>query len=385
MESTAIVKPKRRLVKFSSGPSKEFFEDVKLAVNQYFKSNGISQNADNRMRVKTAVMLSLYFIPFALILSSGISHMGWAATPVLYLSWILMGFGVVGIGTSVMHDSNHGSYTDSKGPDKILGGLLNFIGGYAPNWRIQHNILHHTYTNITGLDEDIDPSALIRLSPHKPLLKMHRYQYIYGWFLYCLMNLFWITVKDYRLLVRYNGHDLLRKEKLTLRKGLLEVTALKLLYLCTTLFAPLAFSGMPWYHVVGGFVLMHVMAGFGLAAIFQPAHVLEHSQYPTPNADLKIENNWAVHQMYNTTNFAMNNKLLSWYIGGLNFQIEHHLFPYICHVHYPALSPIVQDIAKKHNIPYFALPTFRSALYEHGKMLKILGRKPMVSEPVFAN
>jgi linoleoyl-CoA desaturase len=121
-------------------------------------------------------------------------------------------------------------------------------------------------------------------------------------------------------------------------------------------------------------VLMHVMAGLGLACIFQPAHVVETSDYSPPNDERKMEHSWAVHQVMNTANFAPNNKLVCWFIGGLNFQIEHHLFPHICHVHYPKLSRIVASVAAEHNIPYNVMPTFRSALYAHGKMLKRLGR-----------
>ncbi len=134
------------------------------------------------------------------------------------------------------------------------------------------------------------------------------------------------------------------------------------------------FSGFAWYHVVAGLMIMHIVAGFSLAVIFQPAHVVETSDYSEPSDERKMENNWAVHQVMNTADFAPNNKLVCWFIGGLNFQIEHHLFPQVCHVHYPKISKIVANTAREFDLPYQVMPTFRSAVYAHGKMLKYLGR-----------
>ena len=319
-------------------------------------------------------MISLYFVPY-LVIVSGLSSFSLVA---FYGLWVLMGLGIVGIGTSVMHDSNHGAYAENKTVNNLLGGLLNLLGGYSANWRIQHNILHHTYTNIEGLDEDIDPGPAIRMSPDKPWYSYHRYQHIYAWVLYATMNLFWITTKDYKSLVRYEKEGLLIKEKKTLRRALTELTILKVIYVAYIVVLPIMFSGFAWYHIVGGLVIMHLLAGFGLACIFQPAHVIGTSDYAQPDDERKMENNWAVHQVMNTADFAPDNKLVSWFIGGLNFQIEHHLFPQVCHVHYPAIAKIVRQVAEEHGIPYQVMPTFRNALYEHGKMLYRLGQSEKI-------
>jgi linoleoyl-CoA desaturase len=321
------------------------------------------------MYVKTVVMLSMYFIPYFVIVTGLASVSLWLFYPL----YMLMGLGIVGIGTSVMHDSNHGAYTDNKAVNNLLGSVLNILGGYSLNWKIQHNILHHTYTNIEGLDEDIDSGFILRMSPDKPLRGFHRFQHIYAWFLYCLMNLYWIIGKDYKLLFRYDKNNLLQKQKTTLRKTLIELSLLKVVYIIYMIVLPIMFAQVAWYHVVLGLVVMHIIAGFSLAVIFQPAHVVETSDYSSPSDDRKMENNWAVHQVLNTADFAPNNKLVCWFIGGLNFQIEHHLFPQVCHVHYPKIAKIVADVAAEYNLPYQVMPTFRSAIYAHGKMLKKLG------------
>ena len=322
------------------------------------------------MKWKTVAMVSMYVVPYLFMVSGlGSVHM------LVYLGlWLLMGIGMVGIGTSVMHDSNHGSYSSKKGVNSTLGNLIHLVGGYHVTWKIQHNILHHTYTNIEGLDEDIDAGSLLRFSPHTEFRKMHKFQFIYAWFLYGLLTVNWITAKDFMAVIQYQKKDLLKKEKISLKRALLEVAGLKIAYYAFTLVLPLLFSGVGWGWVVLGFFIMHFFAGVALSCIFQLAHVMEESDYAAPNDDRKMENNWAVHQIRNTINFAPRNKLLSWYIGGLNYQIEHHLFPHICHIHYPQLSNIVSDTAERWGIPYQVQPTFRSALIAHGRMLRILGK-----------
>ena len=356
-------------MKFAPKGQESFHDAIKRRVDEYFKSNNLSPYANTTMYVKTVVMVSLYFIPF-IILSAGLTAtMPWA----FYTMWALMGAGVVGIGVAVMHDANHGAYSTNDTVNSLLGKLLNLVGGYAPNWKIQHNILHHTYTNLDGLDEDIAGTVLIRMCPHKPILRIHKYQHIYAWVLYALMNVMWVFVKDFKVVFRYHKNDLLRKEKLTLRSALTEVVLIKVAYLTVTLGLPILFSGMSVGQVLLGFLIMHLIAGLALALIFQPAHVMETSEFPMPSDDMKMENNWAVHQLLNTTNFAPKSKISSWYMGGLNYQIEHHLFPQVCHVHYPQLSKIIESTAKEFNLPYNVQPTVWKAIVEHGRMLHILG------------
>ncbi len=364
---TAITK--KQIVKFAPKGEESFYDAIKKDVEEYFANNHLSKHANTTMKIKTIVMVSLYFVPFAVILSG----LGAVSPWLFYGLWITMGIGIVGIGASVMHDSNHGAYSENGNVNKALGALLNLIGGYDQNWKIQHNILHHTYTNLDGLDEDIEGTVLIRMSPHRPLWRIHKYQHIYSWFLYSLMNVMWVFVKDYKLIFRYHKNDLLRKQKLTLRKALIEVTVIKSLYLIVTLGVPLLVSGMEVYQVLLGFLFMHMVAGLSLACIFQPAHVMETSGFEQPSDEMKMENSWAVHQLLNTTNFAPNSTITSWFIGGLNYQIEHHLFPQICHVHYPELSKIVRKAAEERGLPYNVQPTVMKALLGHANMLRVLG------------
>ena len=367
--------PKKVFVKFAPKGEPSFYDAVRANVAAYFEDNHIPEHGNRKMYIKTAAMLSMYFLPLVAICTGVVAgHL-----LLFYALWLLMGAGLVGIGVAVMHDSNHGSYATSKRVNNMLGNLLNVVGGYSVNWRIQHNILHHTYTNLNGLDEDIEAGMLLRMSPHRPWFRFHKYQHIYAGGLYLLMNLFWVVAKDYRQLVRYDQQDLLKKEKITLRKAIIELSVLKVFYLAYILAVPMLFSGFAPLQVLLGFVMMHLVAGLSLALIFQPAHVMETSEFPDTPDDRKMENNWAVHQLLNTTNFCPDNKFVSWYIGGLNFQIEHHLFPHICHVHYPKLAPIVQRTAEEFGLSYQIIPTFRKAILDHFRMLKKLGASEIVT------
>jgi len=362
------------IVRFAPKGEDSFYDAVVAKVQEYFETKGISPYANAAMWVKTAIMLLLYFVPYVLMVTGLASGNLW----VFFSLWFLMGMGMSGIGTSVMHDANHGTYSANKKINNFISHILEIIGGYTVTWRIQHNVLHHTYTNVAGLDEDIDSIKLLRLSPTQPRYWFHRYQHLYAWFFYAIMTLFWMTAKDYLQVIRYKQHDLLIKQKVSLREAVLRITCYKLFYYAYILVLPILFSGMAWYVVVAGFLLMHFTAGLFLSCVFQPSHIMESSAFAVPGGmagDRKMENSWAVHEIVNTTDFAPNNRVLSWFIGGLNYQIEHHLFTGVCHVHYRKLAPIVRSVTTRFGLPYHTQPTFLKALAAHAKMLKKLGRE----------
>jgi linoleoyl-CoA desaturase len=353
-------------VKFSKTHNEDFYKTLRSRVLQYFKDEDKSRFANSAMITKSIVMILLYFVPFALLFIIG-------NTWVSLAMWFLMGLGMAGIGLSIMHDANHGAYSKRPWVNKMMGAVIHALGANDVNWRIQHNVLHHTYTNVTGMDEDIDIGGVMRFSPHDKRRKLHKYQHLYAWFLYGLMTILWFTVKDYKQLVRYSKKNLLITQNKSFGKLLVTIIVSKVLYLAIALAIPLIFAPVSWYITLIGFTMMHYMAGLILGAVFQPAHVVPSSNYPIPDESGNIEADWAVSQLYNTANFAPKAKLFSWYVGGLNYQVEHHLFPNICHVHYRDLAVIVENTAKEFNLPYNSFKSFRQALIEHTKMLYNLG------------
>lgn len=313
-------------------------------------------------------MFSLYFTPFILIITLPMAE--WIIFPLS----VLMGIGMAGIGMAVMHDAAHGSSSDKKWLNKLLSRTIYLIGGSAFTWNIQHNIKHHTFTNIRGHDEDIDTKAIIRLSHYAPLKKIHRFQYIYAFFIYMLMTIAKLG-NDFSQLADYNRTGYTTEQNAKPKHEQIKLITFKVLYILLCLGLPLLFSAFSWWLILIGFLTMHLTAGGIMSIIFQMAHVTEGADQPLLNIEGNIENEWAIHELHTTVNFSRNNQILGWFIGGLNFQIEHHLFPNICHVHYKKISPIVEQTAKDFGLRYNLQPTFFSAIISHAKMLKVLGKQ----------
>lgn len=354
-------------INFAKNHNEEFYKVLRQRVNEYFKSKNITRYANSKMVVKTVFMILLYFVPFTLMLTV-------AENPWFIMSlWILMGFGMAGIGLSVMHDANHGAYSTNEKVNKFVGYIIFFLGGSDVNWRIQHNVLHHTYTNVTGMDEDINPGVVMRFSPHEKRRYMHRFQHIYAWFLYGLMTFMWFVTKDYKQAMRYEKMGLTQTQKTTFRKHMITLVIAKIVYGLMIFGLPMLFSPASWWFILIGWFVMQFICGVTLAAIFQPAHVVPSSNYPMPDESGNINADWAVSQLYNTANFAPGAKIFSWYVGGLNYQVEHHLFPNICHIHYSDISKIVKETAKEYHLPYHSYKTFYGAIADHTRMLYRLG------------
>ena len=355
------------IVRFNREDRPEFFQELRERVNLYFKENNISRYANTSMKVKTVFMLLLYFVPLALMLTGMVTG-AW----MVFLMWTLMGFGMSGIGLSIMHDANHGSYSRSKKVNNVLGFMVNFLGAYHVNWKIQHNVLHHTYTNVEGYDEDIS-NPVMRFSPQQERKWIFKFQVFYAWFFYGIMTIYWFVSKDFESVVKYNKMNLLATQGLTLKKALSQVIFNKLWYVGLTLVLPILLIPLTWWMILLGFIWMQFVCGLQLALIFQPAHVIEETDFYKTNEQGSIENNWAIHQMRTTANFANGSRWFTWLVGGLNHQIEHHLFPNICHIHYRKISKIVRETAHEFGVPYYHHKTFFDAVKSHFKLLNQLG------------
>ncbi len=354
-------------VRFNKNDQPEFFPELRRRVNKHFKDNNISKHANLNMVLKTLFMITLYFTPLILLLTGFITSF-WP----MMIMWILMGFGMSGIGLSVMHDANHGSYSANPKVNTFVGYIINFVGGYHHNWKIQHNVLHHSFTNVHGHDEDID-KGVMRFSPTQEPKKIFKYQAFYATFFYGIMTIYWYLAKDFEQLIRYKRKNLLAAQGLTFTSALIAIIFNKALYTILMIVLPLMLIELPWWQIMIGFLTMHFICGVILAFIFQPAHVIEETDFYVTDEKGSVENNWAIHQLRTTANFANDSVLFSWFVGGLNYQIEHHLFPHICHVHYKDISKIVKQTAEEFNVPYYQHKTFYGALKSHFTLLNQLG------------
>jgi linoleoyl-CoA desaturase len=352
-------------VSFQSRGRKNFIRELKEEINNYFKTKDISKKANGQMVLKTIVLLGLYFSCYFLILS------GVAAWPLMLMLFFGMGIGMAGIGFSISHDALHGAYSSNKTVNKLLGYSFDLIGANGYIWKITHNVIHHTYTNIYEHDEDLEVAAFIRLSPHAEYKPVHKIQHILAFAAYSFATLFWVFIKDFWYFFKGNLGPYENKNHPTSEWATLIIT--KIFYYTYTLVIPYLVLSISWWQLLVGFLVINLTAGVFLGIIFQLAHVVEGTDHPTENEEGNIENTWAIHQMETTSDFAHENKVLCWFIGGLNYQIEHHLFPRICSIHYPDISLIVERVARKHGIPYHYQPTFRKAIRSHYRTLKKFG------------
>lgn len=353
-----------------------FFGTMRQRVDNYFKENNISKHYNSQMVIKTIVLLSGYILPFVAMLVFKPSF------EVSLMIWSFMGLSLAGIGMSVMHDANHGAYSSSSKTNYWLGNTLNLCGGSVFNWKLQHNILHHTYTNVVHMDDDIDDKLVMRFSPHTTVKWYHKFQFVYAFFFYGILTLYWALLKDFVQFYKYTKEGVNKSSKSENRKIFFKIVLSKIGYWGIFLVIPIAVLGFPAGQFIGGYILMQFIAGVILTVIFQLAHTVEETSHPLPNKEGTIENNWAIHQLNTTVNFSRKNKWISWYVGGLNFQVEHHLFPTICHVHYPAIAPIVKATAEEYGVPYLENITFGEALRSHVNTLKRFGKLPNINEAI---
>lgn len=341
-----------------------FRQDVEARVAAYFEARGLQRRGGARMLLKTAII-------FLWLASSYLGLVFLAATWwQAALLAISLALAMAGVGFCVMHDGNHGAYSRHRWLNKAAALSLNLLGGAAYFWHFKHNIAHHTFTNVTGFDDDFNVGVAGRLSPLDPHRRFHRFQHIYIWGLYALLAIEWQLTGDFRTMLKPRVANTSYQRP----RGWEQVYfwAGKIVFYILAFVVPLQHHGVG--QVVGAYLFTGAVLGLTLATVFQLAHCVQEAAFPAPVAGTRhINRDWHTYQVETTVDFARNNRLLTWYLGGLNFQIEHHLFPKVCHLHYPALSPIVEQVCRTHGVRHVSHARMRDALRSHIRFLRKLG------------
>jgi linoleoyl-CoA desaturase len=342
-----------------------FQAELKNRITEYFQTSGKSSTGNFQLHVKAICLVLAYFAVYIHLLF--FTPIAWIAVP----ECILLGGLTAAIGFNVMHDGLHGSFSRYKWVNKLAGLSLNFLGANNFMWQTKHNIVHHTYTNISGVDDDIEARPFLRLCETQKFYKMHKYQHWYFWAAYSLLYIFWVFVADYKkYFLRRIGPTPLKRMK---PMDHFNFWSFKVLHAFLFVALPIYLLGpIAW---LIGFLSFSLFAGLVLSIVFQLAHTVEPTQFPKADSSTgKMEDEWTIHQLKTTANFATRNRFISWWVGGLNFQIEHHLFPRISHIHYPAISKIIKRACAEFNLPYFEFRTMRYAVVSHIHHLKSLSR-----------
>lgn len=337
-----------------------FSRSLKKGVNEYFSGSNKKKTGGNALGVKAVILLvSLVSLYVYLVFFSPYWLFAILLCGVLGVNLALIGF-------NIMHDAGHDTFSSSKRLNSIFSYSLNLLGGNIYLWKLKHNIAHHTYTNIEGEDYDIEVKFM-RLHEDQPFKAHHRYQKYYFIILYGISYIAWIFYQDFEKYFRKK----LSKSSETFRVPVKEKLIFwisKVVNLLVLIIIPVYSLG--WMAALAGLLIAGMACGLCLAVVFQLAHVVTETEFKTKGSASSIENEWMVHQLNSTANFATKNKVLTWLLGGLNFQVEHHLFPRISHVHYPEISKIVRKTCKEHGIIYNEFASFGNAFRSHFAVIK---------------
>lgn len=341
-----------------------FQGELRRRVHEDLERAGLSQRGGWAMLGKSALLLSWFLASYLLLLLVAAT---WWQGALLAVS---LGLAMAGIGFGIQHDANHGAYSARRGLNRLMGLTLDVLGASSYVWRVKHNVAHHTYTNVAGVDDDIDVGPLARLAPAQPRRWFHRLQQLYMWGLYGLLVPKWHLITDFRDLALGR----IARTRFQRPRGweLVELVGAKALFFAWAFALPLLLH--PLSVVLAYYALTVFVTGLVLSVVFQLAHCLEEAEFPEPApGSERLPDAWAVHQVQTTVDFAPRSRALGWYLGGLNFQIEHHLFPRICHLHYPRIAPIVRAVCAEHGVRYRVHETLGGALASHWRWLRRMG------------
>ncbi|MEO7425117.1 MAG: acyl-CoA desaturase [Fibrobacteria bacterium] len=352
----------RERLKF--GKADNFQIELRRRVDAYFESTGRPQRDCPQMFAKTAVILSVHASAYGLL--AFYASTWWQAFPLA----ILLGLTTAEIGFNIQHDGSHRAYSEHQWINRLMAMTLDLIGGSSYIWHWKHDIFHHTYVNITGHDADIDIGLFGRLSPHQKRRKFHRWQHIYLWPLYGFLAIKWLLFDDF--------HDVIAgkigEHRIPRPKGWEWVIFFggKAVFLTLAFAVPMLFH--PVLTVLFFYGLAAVVTGIALSMVFQVVHVVEQAGFPMPLPESGcMENAWAVHQVETTVNYARDSKMVLWLVGALNFQIEHHMFPRLCHINYPEISKLVKATCLDFGVQYSEHKSFRAGLVSHFRWLRRMG------------
>jgi len=342
-----------------------FFPILKKRVDEYFKTNNITTYGNSKLYTKATILLVTFAALYTLIVF--VDMPAWLSLSLC----ALFGLNIAAIGFNVMHDGAHGSFSKNKHVNYMMGLTLNLMGGVVFIWKNKHNKNHHSFTNIQGMDDDINVGPFIRVSTHQEKRWFHKYQHVYAYPLYAMSYTFWVFFQDFKKYFTQKVADTALADMSAKEHFIFWLT--KIGYIATFFVLPILMKGA--LATLFGYLVVTCITGYTIGVVFQLAHVVEDTDFHAApvKGEKIIPTEWAIHQIRTTANFATKNKVVNWYTGGLNFQVEHHLFPKISHVHYPAINKLVKETCAQFNVAYNEFPTMIAAMKSHTKHLRHIG------------
>ena len=340
----------------------QFLNALRQRVNLYFKANALKKTGTTFSYIKAALLLTAYVLAAIAVFYS-------SAAWQLYLCYALMGNLTIFVALNIAHDAAHSTFSSRRWMNDLLLYALDALGANGYIWKLKHVHSHHPHVNIPDMDGDIKQSNLVRIFPNARFLKFHRFQYLYMPVLYAFYTLIWLCIRDFKdffsgTISGKPDHQHPRMEYVKLFLG-------KALFFSRMLLLPYWLLPFSFGQILLGFLFFHVVASYTTMLVLISAHIGEHSVYPAPDADGQLPHSWIRHQLITTTDFATGSWLATQLFGGFNHHVVHHIFPNICHVHYPQITKILIQTCHDFGMPYQSTPTFASAALSHLRFLKL--------------
>ncbi len=350
-----------------------FYRLCKQRIDKYFDNHNLSPYANGAMVGKSIFLIALFLASYSALYVFQPSGL------YLILLLSLFHFSIFLMAVGIAHDGTHGSYSRKKWINKATSRLFDLIGVNSYLWDFNHVKSHHNAPNIPIFDSAIFSISLFRLHPRAEYRWFHRYQHYYIFLIYSLSTLFKVFVFDFFSFgrdrigyVEIKNHDI---------GQLLYLIFTKAFVITYTLIFPLLWLTAPAWQIITAFLIGHLISGLTLGVIFMVTHLHEHTKWPEPDRSGVINNSFPRHIFETTSDFAVDNRLVTWISGGLNIHVIHHLFPKISQIHLPALVGIVKETAAEFDIKYYTYPTTWSAIRSHLNAIRQLGR-PQVAVPL---
>jgi linoleoyl-CoA desaturase len=347
-----------------AGATASFPKVLRRRLETFFVDANISPKADPTMWAKIAIGM-------AVLAGSWIALYALHPAPWAFVAlYVLGGLAQTFLLLNIAHDSNHNAISRRPAINKSLNYVFDLCGISSYMWRILHHRGHHSCINLHGEDDAIEGRGLFRFTPHDPRAPLHRFQHIYALFLYALFSLEYVFVRDFQSFF-FPAHDYLTRTKHPLREYVI-LFAGKAFYLTYMLVLPVLVMKEPLLLVLAAFFVVHLIVGISVVLVFQTTHVIEDTYFPLQRSEFE---NGVYHVFATTADYATENPVVGWLVGGLNHHVVHHLCPYVCHTHYAPLTRIVKQTAEEFGVPYRQHTTMTKAVWHHLQLLKQLGNE----------
>ncbi|HWO36212.1 MAG TPA: acyl-CoA desaturase [Candidatus Acidoferrum sp.] len=337
---------------------------LRSRLDSFFADQDISPKADRTMRVKIAAGL-------AVLAGSWIALYALRPGPWKFVAlYLLGGLAQTFLLLNIAHDSNHNAISSRSVVNKTLNYVFDLCGISSYMWRILHHRGHHSCINLHGEDDALSGRGIFRFTPYESHLPWHRFQHIYALFVYALFSLDYVFFRDFQCFF-FPRHEYLRRTKHSLREYAILFVG-KGFYLTYMLVLPVMVLGKSPLLVTGAFLLVNLIVGLTVTLVFQSTHTIDSTYFPSDRCEF---DNGVYHIFATTADYATENPLVGWLVGGLNHHIVHHLCPFVCHTHYAPLTRIVKETAEEFGVSYRQNPTMTGAIRHHLILLKQLGNE----------